>query len=158
MINSAKSSIYIQTPYLIPDDSILEALKIAALSGVDVRIMIPNKPDHLFVYWATYSNIGELLTAGVRAFIYDKGFLHAKTIVVDDSISSVGSANFDIRSFKLNFEVNAFIYDAVISKKLSDAFRQDLDVSLELTMEDYLQRSNVIKFKESISRLLTPVL
>jgi len=158
MINSAKSSVYIQTPYFIPDDSILEALKIAALSGVDVRIMIPNKPDHIFVYWASYSYIGELLQAGVKAYIYNKGFLHAKSIVVDEKIGSVGSANFDIRSFKLNFEVNAFIYDAAVSSKLFQAFEQDLGFSAELTLEDYLSRSRFIKFKESISRLLTPVL
>lgn len=158
MINSAKSCIYIQTPYFVPDDSIQEALKIAALSGVDVRIMIPNKPDHLFVYWATYSFIGDLLNTGVRAFTYEKGFLHSKSIVVDQKISSVGTANFDIRSFKLNFEVNAFIYDVKVSQKLHAAFEQDLQFCEELTLEKYRQRPNIIKFKESISRLLTPVL
>lgn len=158
MINSAKKCVYIHTPYFVPDDSILEALKIAALSGVDVRIMIPNKPDHLFVYWATYSFIGDLLNAGVRAFIYNKGFLHSKSIVVDEKISSVGTANFDIRSFKLNFEVNAFIYDVGVSQKLHQAFETDLEFCEELTLEKYLSRSKLIKFKESISRLLTPVL
>ncbi|RNC28055.1 MAG: Major cardiolipin synthase ClsA [Candidatus Dichloromethanomonas elyunquensis] len=158
MINSAKSKIYIQTPYFIPDESIQEALKIAALSGVDVRIMIPNRPDHIFVYWATSSFIGDLLHAGIRAFTYDHGFLHSKSIVVDEKISSVGTANFDIRSFKLNFEVNAFIYDLNISKKLHEAFLKDLEYSAEITLERYNNRSNIIKFKESISRLLTPVL
>lgn len=158
MINSAKKCICIQTPYFIPDESIQEALKIASLSGVDVKIMIPNKPDHLFVYWATYSFIGDLLHAGVKAYIYNNGFLHAKTIVVDEKISSVGSANFDIRSFKLNFEVNAFIYDVSASQKLYKAFLKDLDYCEELTLEKYKKRSNIIKFKESISRLLTPLL
>lgn len=158
MINSAKNHVFIQTPYFIPDESIQEALKIAALSGVDVRIMIPNKPDHAFVYWATYSFIGDLLNAGVKAYIYNKGFLHAKTIVVDRNISSVGTANFDIRSFKLNFEVNAFIYDANISQTLHTAFERDLSFCEELTLDKYLDRSSLIKFKESISRLLTPVL
>lgn len=158
MINSAKTQINIQTPYFIPDESILEALKIAALSGVDVRIMIPNKPDHIFVYWATYSFIGELLKAGVKAFIYNNGFLHAKTIVVDQNISSVGSANFDNRSFKLNFEVNSFLYDLKTSQKLHQAFENDLGFCTELTLEDYQNRPGVIKFKESISRLLAPVL
>jgi cardiolipin synthase len=158
MINSAKNCVSIHTPYFIPDDSIQEALKIAALSGVDVKIMIPNKPDHIFVYWATYSFIGDLLNAGVRAFIYNKGFLHSKSIVVDQKISSVGTANFDIRSFKLNFEVNAFIYDVDIAQKLHQAFEQDLEFCEELTLEKYLNRPRIIKFKESISRLLTPVL
>lgn len=158
MINSAKKNICIQTPYFIPDESIQEALKIAALSGVDVKIMIPNKPDHMFVYWATYSFIGDLLNTGVRAYIYNKGFLHAKTIVVDETISSVGTANFDIRSFRLNFEVNAFIYDREVSEKLYREFVKDMECCTELTFYKYLRRSKVIKFKESISRLLTPVL
>jgi cardiolipin synthase len=158
MINSAKTSICIQTPYFIPDESIQEALKIAALSGVDVKIMIPNKPDHVFVYWATYSFIGDLLNAGVKAYTYNNGFLHAKSIVVDQKISSVGTANFDIRSFKLNFEVNAFIYDIHVSEQLYAAFSNDLSYCSEITLEKYNHRSNIIKFKESISRLLTPVL
>ncbi len=158
MINSAKHRIYIHTPYFIPDESIQEALKIAALSGVEVKIMIPNKPDHVFVYWATYSFIGDLLNAGVQAYIYNRGFLHSKTIVVDEKISSVGTANFDIRSFKLNFEVNAFIYDVSISQRLHHAFLQDLEFCTELTLDKYHKRSNMIRFKESVSRLLTPVL
>lgn len=158
MINAARSSVFIQTPYFIPDESILEALKIAVLSGVEVKIIIPNKPDHLFVYWVTYSYIGELLPYGVKAYIYENGFLHAKTIVVDQSISSVGSANFDIRSFKLNFEINAFIYDSAVSSELARIFEKDLQNSRELTLEEYKKRSKTIKFKESISRLLAPVL
>lgn len=116
MISNAKRSILIQTPYFIPDASLLDALRIACLSGIDVNIMIPNKPDHAFVYWATLSYIGELLKAGATVYIYDNGFIHAKTIVVDDEIASVGTANIDVRSFRLNFEVNAFIYDITIAK------------------------------------------
>lgn len=158
MISSAKESILIQTPYFIPDASVLDTLKVAALSGVDVSIMIPNKPDHMFVYWATYSYIGEMLKAGVRIFIYDNGFIHAKTIIVDEQIASVGTANIDVRSFRLNFEVNAFIYDEEISSKLVDSFFEDVALSKELTQEDYLHRPLMIRFKESISRLLSPIL
>ncbi len=158
MISSAKKSIYIQSPYFIPDASLLDALRIAALCGVDVRIMIPNKPDHMFVYWATYSNAGELIKAGAKIYIYDNGFIHAKTIVVDEKLSSVGTANIDVRSFKLNFEVNAFIYDYDTGKKLAHIFEEDMKLSYELTEEKYQNRSNVIKFKESISRLLSPIL
>src|SRR5699024_1423694 len=111
MILSAKEYIYIQTPYFIPDESLRDALWIAALSGVNVKIMIPNKPDHPFVYWATLSHIGDLLEVGAEVYIYQKGFLHAKTIVVDGKIASVGTANIDVRSFRLNFEVNAFLYN-----------------------------------------------
>src|SRR5690606_34031496 len=95
MINMAEEYIYIQTPYFIPDPSFYDAVRIAALSGIDVRIMIPNKPDHPFVYWATYSYAGQMLRAGARVFIYDNGFLHMKMIVVDDKVSTVGTANID---------------------------------------------------------------
>lgn len=158
MIYMAKESLYVQTPYFIPDASFLEALKIASLSGVDVRIMIPNKPDHMFVYWATYSYIGELIKAGVKAYVYDKGFLHAKTMVVDGKVSSVGTANVDIRSFKLNFEVNALVYDKEVSGELKRIFENDIDECREITGELYNNRSRVIKIKEAISRLLSPIL
>ncbi|HPV85461.1 MAG TPA: cardiolipin synthase, partial [Sedimentibacter sp.] len=118
MINSAKKSILIQTPYFIPDASVFEAIKIAAASGVDVRIMIPCKPDHPFVYWATYWYCGGLLKYGVKVYIYEYGFLHAKTLVIDGTVASVGTANFDVRSFKLNFECNAVIYDTKTSQML----------------------------------------
>lgn len=158
MIQSAKKNIYIQTPYFIPDESILEALKIASLSGVDVKIMIPSKPDHPFVYWASLSYIGELLKSGVRSYTYHKGFIHSKMIVIDGSISSIGTANMDVRSFKLNFEVNAFIYDSNLSTTLEDIFKNDINDCKEITKKTYENRSLIIKLKESIFRLLSPVL
>jgi cardiolipin synthase A/B len=158
MIFIAKKYIYIQTPYFIPDVSFLDALRIACLSGIDVRIMIPNKPDHMFVYWATYSNVGILLKAGAKVYIYENGFLHTKQIVVDDELSTVGTANIDVRSFKLNFEINAFIYDRGKSHELAELFEQDMQLSTELTYDAYLERSRMIKLKESVSRLLSPIL
>ena len=158
LINMAKNNIYIQSPYFIPDESLFTALKLAALSGVDVRIMMPNKPDHYFVYWATLSYLGDLLQSGVKVYTYEKGFLHAKTIVVDDVVASVGSANFDIRSFKLSFEVNAVLYDENKVKELSDIFISDINNSEEITIEKYKDRSIIIKVKEGISRLLSPIL
>ncbi|QCR33988.1 cardiolipin synthase [Lysinibacillus sp. SGAir0095] len=158
LLMSAKRYIYIQTPYFIPDNSFLNAIEIAALSGIDVRIMIPNKPDHMFVYWATYSYVGQLLRAGAKIYIYEKGFIHAKTIVIDDEASTVGTANIDVRSFSLNFEVNAFIYDRTLSHELAEIFEKDIFDCTELTIEKYENRSGIIKFKESISRLLTPIL
>ncbi|WP_292522050.1 cardiolipin synthase [Methanoculleus sp.] len=157
LINSARESVYIQTPYFIPDESVTDALRLAALSGVDVRIMIPCKPDHPFVYWATLSFIGDLLDAGVRAYTYDDGFLHAKTIVVDGKAGSVGSANWDIRSFRLNFEANAFFYDAAVGLALARAFNEDLAVSTEITPERYRARSLRVRVKESVSRLFSPL-
>ena len=158
LITMAKKYIYIQTPYFIPDASFMDSLRIACLSGIDVRIMIPNKPDHMFVYWATYSYVGNLIKAGARVYIYENGFLHTKMIVVDDEASTVGTANIDVRSFKLNFEVNAFIYDRETSHQLKELFEQDMLLSNELTPELYAERTRLIKMKESFSRLLSPIL
>lgn len=158
LIAMAKKSIYIQTPYFIPDASFLDSLRIACLSGIDVRIMIPNKPDHAFVYWATFSYIGQLLKCGAKVYIYENGFLHTKMIVIDREASTVGTANIDVRSFKLNFEVNAFIYDRNTSSNLADLFERDITLSSELTSELYKKRSRKIKMKESISILLSPIL
>ncbi|GIO65769.1 cardiolipin synthase [Paenibacillus cookii] len=158
MISSAKKTIHIQTPYFIPDASVLDSLRIAVLSGVEVKIMIPDKPDHIFVYWATYSYIGELLKVGATVYLYNNGFIHSKTIVIDEEIASVGTANIDFRSFKLNFEVNAFLYDDRISKQLTEMFEEDLRVSRQLTLQEYHQRPRWIRIKEGISRLLSPIL
>lgn len=157
MINSATESINIQTPYLVPDDSILEALKIAAFSGVDVSIMLPGKPDKQLVYNVTMSYAGELLQAGARIFLYD-GFLHSKAIVVDSRYLSIGSANMDMRSFALNFEVNAFIYDRIKACEFDAIFHADLAKSRELSLEEYDSRSMWTKFKEGVCRLFAPIM
>ena len=159
MIQRAKKYIYIQSPYLILDKTLLDSLKIASLSGVDVRIMIPSKPDHPFVYWASCSYAGELLKFGAKIYAYgEDAFLHAKTIVVDDSICSIGTANMDIRSFELNFEVNAFIYSNKVSKEQREIFENDILNSTEISLEMYHSRPRCVKIKESISRLLSPLL
>ncbi len=158
MIAKAKKSVYIQTPYFIPDESMVDALVIAAMSGIDVRIMIPCKPDHPFVYWATYSYIGDMLAAGVKCYTYENGFLHAKGMIVDGMMSCYGTANMDSRSFFLNFEVNAVIYSSRIGQKLTDIFLNDLHKSTEITKYDYSRRGVVVRFKEQVSRLLGPVL
>ena len=116
-------------------------------------------PDHVFVYWATYSYVGELLRSGARAYIYDDGFLHAKTLVVDGEVGTIGSTNFDNRSFRLNFETNAFIFDKDFAQQMEHAFIQDMTHhGHELTYADYLKRGKLIKFKEAISRLLSDIL
>jgi cardiolipin synthase len=158
MIYAAKHTICMQTPYFVPDESLMTALKIASLSGVDVRIMLPSKPDHFFVYWATHSYLGELLTGGVKCYLYEKGFLHAKTLIVDGKMASVGTANLDIRSFKLNFEMNAFIYDTQTAERLQQIFEKDAEYSKLLTRDLYEARPLWNRFKESISRLLSPIL
>ena len=158
MINSAVETIYIQSPYFIPDESITDALRIAAMSGIDVRVMIPCKPDHMFVYWASHSYVEQLLDSGVKAYTYDNGFLHAKTIVIDGTVSSVGSANWDVRSFKLNFETNAIIYDEKVAGEFKQAYLNDLSYCTELTPEWYASRSGYFKIRSSVSRLFSPIL
>ncbi len=158
LINKAEKSIYIQTPYFIPDEAIYSALIMAAYSGVEVNIMIPCKPDHLFVYWATYSYIGDLIMAGARCYTYDNGFLHAKGLVVDEEVLCYGTANMDIRSFKLNFEVNAVVYDEREAEKMADVFRKDLEVCTRITKELYVSRGLAVRFKEQVCRLLSPLL
>lgn len=159
MIQRAKKYIYIQSPYLIIDKSIADSLKLAAISGVDVRIMIPGKGDHPFVYWANLGYAGEILPFGVKIYHYDKNsFLHAKTVVIDDEVCSIGTANMDTRSFELNFEVNALIYSEKIANQQKNQFEKDILNSTEFTLADYLNRSSTVKFKESLSRLFSGVL
>lgn len=158
IIHDAKEYIYIQTPYFIPDSSITDALSIAAASGIDVRIMIPNRPDHPFVYTATKAYCMDMLEYGIKAYTYEEGFLHCKTIVSDNSIASVGTCNFDIRSFRLNFEVNAFIYNSNTAMLLREQFEKDLEKSREITQEDINKLSLFQKFRSAIARLFSPVL
>ncbi len=158
MVSQASESILIQTPYLIPDDAFMETLKISIAAGIDVKIMIPNKPDHPFIYQATLYYARELAEAGAEIYIYDKGFIHAKTMVIDQALSTVGTSNFDIRSFKLNFEINAYLYDEDLSKQLAQAFFEDMEDSYILDEERMAQFSQWQLFKQSFSRLLSPIL
>ena len=158
IISHAKDYIYLQSPYFVPDAPFLEAMKIALLKGVDIHIMIPNKQDHIFVYWATYSFIGDLLPLGLKAYTYNNGFLHSKTIMADGKVGSVGSANFDERSFNLSFETNVFLYGDKVGKQFKAIFEEDLKHCTQITMEMYSNRSLMVRIKESISRLISPVL
>ncbi|MDL2301176.1 cardiolipin synthase [Lachnospiraceae bacterium OttesenSCG-928-D06] len=158
MIHKAKKSIYIQTPYFIPDDSMLDALMIAVRSGIDVNIMIPCMPDHPFVYWATYSYIGDLAMAGAKCYTYDNGFLHSKGMIVDGKILCYGTANMDIRSFALNFEVNAVIYDKGKALEMENIFKEDLNKCSQITRDVYTRRKLLIRVKEQVCRLLSPLL
>lgn len=156
MINQAKKSIYIQTPYFVPDKALKTSLKIAALSGVDIRIMIPGKPDKKYVYYITLSHIEELLKCGIKFYVHN-GFLHSKTIVTDCEITSIGTTNFDIRSFSLNYEINAFIYDRDFASKNIEAFLDDMKKSKELTLEEFQKRSILRKLSEKIFKLFSPL-
>ena len=158
MMNEAESHIYLTTPYFVPDDGIFEALRVAALSGLDVRIIIPGNPDHFFVYWASMSYLGELLEAGVKVYQYERGFIHAKVLTIDGKVATVGSANMDIRSFVLNFEVNAFLYEEGITQLLEEEFENDLRSCVEITKEWYQRRRWWFKVHEAVARLVSPML
>lgn len=158
LIAKAEKSIYIQTPYFIPDEAIFDALMVAVYSGVEVNIMIPCKPDHPFVYWATYSHIGDLVLAGARCYTYNNGFLHAKGLVSDGRAYCYGTANMDIRSFKLNFEVNAVVYSRREAERMVEIFKEDLKHCRQITKDVYTRRSLLVRLKEQVCRLLSPLL
>ncbi len=158
MIYSAKKSIHIQSPYFIPDQSIMEAIRIAILSGVKVKIMIPSFPDHPFVYWASYSNAASLMKMGAEIYMYKPGFLHQKVFNIDDEVVSVGTTNIDNRSFILNFEVNAFMYDQDEAVKQRKIFEADIDQCEIMTVERYEERGFWIKLKEGLANLISPIL
>ncbi|AGX44793.1 cardiolipin synthase [Clostridium saccharobutylicum] len=158
IINNAKKNVFIQTPYLVLDEPMITALQLSASCGVDVRIMVPNNADHFFMAWALSFSIENLIKSGIKFYKYKNGFIHSKTIVADGCISSVGTANLDIRSFKLNFEINAIIYDTIIAKNHEDIFLKDQEDCHLLTLNEYLNRSTKTKILESISTLVFPFL
>lgn len=157
-ITHAKNHIYISTPYFTPNQAVLTAIKVASLSGIDVRIMIPSRSDSKIVYWASRSYIGELIDAGVKVYLYRKGFNHSKLIMIDGRFASVGTANMDTRSFEDNFEVTAMIYDRQITRELEDSFMEDLRQSREVTREYWETRPVLHSIYENLSRLFSPLL
>ncbi|MEG0255938.1 cardiolipin synthase [Vagococcus sp.] len=158
LILSAKKRVWIQTPYLIPDDTIIDALEIAKRSGVDVKIMVPDKPDHPFIYRATQFFANVLIKKEIDIYSYNGGFLHSKVLIIDDEVSMVGSANQDIRSYKLNFETSLVIFDSHINEELTAAFNHDLTKSTQLTLEAFKEMSHWTRFKQKVSRLFSPIM
>ena len=158
VITMAKHSVSIETPYFIPDESLIMALKTAALSGLDVRLIVQGIPEHKLTYLAMHSYFEELLDAGVKIFKYMKGTLHAKIFFIDNHLASVGSANMDLRSFLLDFEICAFVYDQALVERLKLDFEQDLNDSIELVLKTFQTRSVYQRFKESSARLFSPML
>ena len=159
MIVSAQRHVYIQSPFFLPDASLAEALRTAALSGVDVKVMVSARPSgNRLPDWAGNTYIEEIVTAGVRVFLYEKGYLHAKTISIDSEICSIGSANIDIRSFSINYELNAVFYSDRIAKELENDFDADLEYCSEFDPAAYRKRGTVIRFRDSVARVLSPLL
>jgi cardiolipin synthase len=159
LIFAARQYIYIETPYFLPNESMLLALKTAAASGIDVRILVPLRNDSWFLEWASHSYLREMHEAGATVSLYSSGFLHSKVIVSDDSICSCGSTNVDFRSFENNFEANVFIYDKEVSRRLRDIFLDDERQAVPLgRMPDRLHPSFLAKLWESTVRLLSPLM
>lgn len=158
VITRAKHHIFISTPYFMPNQSILTALKVAALSGIDVKIMLPHKSDSKFVHWASRSYFRELLEAKVKIYLYDKGFNHSKLMCVDSNFCSVGSVNMDERSFEMNFEITAMIYDPKITNEVEQTYLLDLNDCIKVTLNSWENRKHKDNFKESVARLFSPLL
>ena len=157
-IAQARKNIYIETPYFIPDEAILTALKAAALAGVDVRIIFPEKSDHYFVHVASLSYLEELIKVGAKVHFYQKGFIHSKMVLVDQEMVSVGTANMDIRSFMLNSEINAFIYDDETVERLYQVFYDDIQECRPIRAEDIARKTFIGRLWQSICRLFSPVM
>ena len=158
LIMSAKRSIYIETPYFVPDDLLLDCLRIAIRSGIEVKVIIPNIGDHLFVYWANQAFVVELLEMGAEIYKYTDGFFHSKLIIIDNEVASFGSSNFDYRSLYQNFEINFNVYDLELVGHLREMFFQDVSKSNVLDYKVMKKRKASEKIKEAVCRLISPVI
>jgi cardiolipin synthase len=159
MIVAARRRVFLQSPFLILNESLTEALRAAALSGIDVRIMLGARGTGFEPpYWAMNTYIKEVAAAGVRVFLYTKGYLHAKTLSIDAEICSVGSANMDIRSCSLDYELNMLIYDRQFAERMEEQFTRDLADCVEFSLEEYLERPLLTRLRDSVARLFSPLL
>lgn len=158
VISQSRRYLYMQTPYFLPTEPILMALRNAALAGVDVRLMVPRRGDNLLVDLASHSYYKEVMTAGVKIFQYEAGYLHAKVILADDNFVTIGSTNIDFRSFEQNFEINAFIYDPEVVKEMKRIFMTDLTCSTRVVPAEWKKRPLWNRFWESLVRLLSPLM
>lgn len=158
MITAARKSVWIATPYFIPDDDIYTALKVAAASGIDVRLLFPAKPDKWLPFLASHSYFPDLLEAGVRIFEYEKGFIHSKLLIIDGELASIGTANMDMRSFHLNFEVNALLIQTESVERIVADFERDLLSTSEIVHEKFMEKRLLKRVLESAARLMSPLL
>lgn len=159
MITTAQRHVYMQSPYFVLDASMAEALKSAALAGVDVKVMLSARASgNKLPAWAGNTYVADAVNAGVHVFFYNKGYLHAKTISIDSAICSIGSANIDIRSFSINYELNAVLYSERLAKELEQDFEHDLAYCTEFDVAEYNKRSTALRFRDSVARLFSPLL
>ncbi|RRJ62456.1 cardiolipin synthase [Paenibacillus oralis] len=158
MITSAKKSVWLATPYFVPDEDILTALRVAGLAGIDVRILFPARPDKWLPFLASHSYFPSLLEVGVKIYEYEKGFLHSKLLIVDGEVATVGTANMDMRSFHLNFEVNALLVQSDSIAKIVENFERDLLSTKMIDRASFMNKKILVRFAESAARLLSPLL
>ncbi len=158
IIMNANKVVYIQTPYFIPNSTLLNALETTALSGVEINLMITGNPDKRIPFWVARTYFESLLAAGVNIFLYNKGFLHSKVLIVDDTVSTVGSCNMDIRSFHLDYEVNAIYYNRVQTAELTRQFNYDLQFCKKLTEKDNKKLNVFYRLRNSVFKIISPVL
>ncbi|MEE0980032.1 MAG: cardiolipin synthase [Muribaculaceae bacterium] len=157
-IGGAKRRVFIQTPYFLPSDGLLSALQAASLSGVDVRVMVPEKSDSRMLTMATSSYITQCLRAGIKVYRFKAGMLHSKMMLVDDEMVTIGSTNFDFRSFEHNFEANLFIYSNEFNERVAESFFADQKLCERVDAERWSRRSLLRRSQESVLRLLAPIL
>lgn len=157
-ISTARKLVWLQTPYFLPTEGLLHALQIASLSKVDVRIMLPRRSDSDMLRWASFSYVQECLRAGIKVYLYDKGMLHSKAIIVDEEFSTVGSTNFDFRSFEHNFEANLLVYSKEFNSTLRNRFIEDQKDCLRVNPATWRKRPYLEKGLESVMRLFAPIL
>lgn len=158
IINAAKKYVYITNPYIIPNQALIKALQTAALSGVDVRLLVSENADNRLVSWAVHSYFESFLKSGVKIYLFPDGFLHSKIVISDDAISSIGTANLDDRSFEQNYEVNAIVYEKEFAQTLKADFLKDSSTGKILTYDEYIKRPWSKKLKEGIGKIFSPLL
>ncbi|MDO6819823.1 cardiolipin synthase [Zobellia sp. 1_MG-2023] len=158
LINGAKKYVYIVNPYIIPGEALMEALQVAALGGVDVRILLSSNSDSFLVRWSVRSYFENFLEAGVRIYLYPDGFLHSKIMFTDDELTTIGTANLDVRSFEQNYEVNVLAYDKELTRELKRDFLNDCKISHEINYKEFTQRPKSERFKEGLAKIFSPVL
>lgn len=158
ILYSAKEYVYIVNPYLVPDATLSMAIKTVALSGIDVRIIVPESSESPLIHWTVRSYFGRFLDAGAKIYLYQKGFIHSKVILSDNAVCSIGTANLDIRSFELNFEVNALIYDKEVTLQMKERFAIFQKGSRRLTPEEHASRPTINKVKEKLAQLSSPLM
>ena len=154
----AREKLYITNPYFIPNETILDSLKQAALSGVDVRLLLPKESDSALVGAAASFYFKALLRCGVKIYLYTKGFVHAKTVVADGRVSVIGTANMDIRSFDLNFEIMSVIYSKTLGAEMERTFLEDLDDSEHIILEEWNEQGSLKFLTYATARLVSSLL